>query len=221
MDESDGRRHSQPRESRVTVACRLTPIRAAYNDRSDRWRERPHPTVVWQGTCGERDMANCPRRIVIATDFSPGSAAAERALATMWSLGSSTRVHLVHVVEPVAFSVPPPLWADYDSARLTDARGRMERVAKRLQIRLDAGPKVRPFVLTGTPYVEICRLAGEVGADLIIVGTHGRTGVRHVLLGSVAERVVRHAGRPVLAVPLRRVRAARRPGEARRRSRAR
>ena len=52
----------------------------------------------------------------------------------------------------------------------------------------------------GDPAVEIVELAGEGGFDLVVVGTHGRTGLRHALLGSIAERVVRRAGCPVLTV---------------------
>ena len=52
----------------------------------------------------------------------------------------------------------------------------------------------------GSPYVEIIKAAKELGIDLIILATHGRTGLAHVFLGSTAERVVRHAGCPVLVV---------------------
>jgi len=52
----------------------------------------------------------------------------------------------------------------------------------------------------GTPFVEIVRFAKENGIDLIVIGTHGRTGISHALLGSVAERVVRKAPCPVLTV---------------------
>lgn len=55
-------------------------------------------------------------------------------------------------------------------------------------------------VLIGEPFNDICRTAEDEKADLIIMGSHGRTGLRHVLLGSVAERVVRHAPCPVLIV---------------------
>jgi nucleotide-binding universal stress UspA family protein len=150
-----------------------------------------------------------PRRIVIATDFSPGSAAALEAALAFYVPEGGTRTHLVHVVEPTAFAPPPPLWVDYDRARVEDARARLDREAKRFHGRLDATAKTEAVLLTGAPHVEICRLADHVGADLIVVGTHGRTGVRHAVIGSVAERVVRHAGRPVLTIPLRR--AKRRP----------
>ena len=142
------------------------------------------------------------RRIVIATDFSPESAAAAEVATSYCSPAAGTRIDLVHVVEPTAFSAPPPLYADFDRARLEDARVRLERAADRLRARIDAAVRTRTVLLTGTPHVEICRLADEVGADLVVSGTHGRTGFRHALVGSVAERLVRHAGRPVLTVPL-------------------
>ena len=52
----------------------------------------------------------------------------------------------------------------------------------------------------GRPYVEIVRYARKVSADLIVIGTHGRSGLSHVLLGSVTEKVVRKASCPVLTV---------------------
>ena len=147
-------------------------------------------------------MPKRPRRIVIATDFSPGSAAAVEAATSYCSPAAGTCLDLVHVVEPTAFSAPPPLSADFDRARVEDARTHLERAADRLRAGVDAAVRTRTVLLTGTPHVEVCRLADEVGADLIVTGTHGRTGIRHALIGSVAERVVRHAGRPVLTVPL-------------------
>lgn len=55
-------------------------------------------------------------------------------------------------------------------------------------------------VLHGDPVQEIVGLAGDSGANLIVMGTHGRTGLRHVLLGSVAEKVLRTTNCPVLTV---------------------
>lgn len=147
-------------------------------------------------------MPKRPRRIVIATDFSPGSAAAVDAATSYCSPTAGTRLDLVHVVEPTAFSAPPPLTVDFDQARVEDARTNLERAADRLRARVDPAVHTRTVLLTGTPHLEVCRLADEVGADLIVAGTHGRTGLRHAMVGSVAERIVRHAGRPVLTVPL-------------------
>jgi len=53
---------------------------------------------------------------------------------------------------------------------------------------------------SGRPFVEIVRLAREIPADLVVMGTHGRSGLRHALIGSVAERVVRKSPCPVLTV---------------------
>ncbi len=63
-----------------------------------------------------------------------------------------------------------------------------------------SGVSVESVIVTGIPFEEIVRLAKELPADLIIMGTHGRTGMSHLLLGSVAERVVRSAPCPVLSV---------------------
>ncbi len=59
---------------------------------------------------------------------------------------------------------------------------------------------VETRIVTGTAVEQIVRLAKELPADLIIIGTHGRTGISHVFLGSVAEKVVRRALCPVLTV---------------------
>jgi len=69
-------------------------------------------------------------------------------------------------------------------------------VAKRISRDL----KVIPIVTAGVPAEEIKRFAEEEGIDLIVLATHGRTGLRHILMGSVAERVVRLSGVPVLTV---------------------
>ena len=60
--------------------------------------------------------------------------------------------------------------------------------------------QVETQVMVGEPFADICQSAAQEQADLIIMGSHGRTGLSHVLLGSVAERVVRHAPCPVLVV---------------------
>jgi nucleotide-binding universal stress UspA family protein len=63
-----------------------------------------------------------------------------------------------------------------------------------------AGVPVETRIVTGVPFEDIVRLGQELPADLIIMGTHGRTGMSHLLLGSVAEKVVRKAPCPVLTV---------------------
>ena len=64
----------------------------------------------------------------------------------------------------------------------------------------DMGVPVVTNVAEGTPFVEIVRYAREYDCDVIVMGTHGYTGLRHLLIGSTAENVVRHAGCPVFTV---------------------
>ena len=61
--------------------------------------------------------------------------------------------------------------------------------------------KVRSFVEEGVPYQTITRIAKEWGADAIVIGTHGRTGLSHLIMGSVAEKVIRHWANPTFIIP--------------------
>lgn len=63
--------------------------------------------------------------------------------------------------------------------------------------------RIRRFVEVGKPFEEILRVEKEWEADLIILGTHGRTGLSHLLMDSVAEKVIRHSSKPVLIIPAR------------------
>lgn len=61
--------------------------------------------------------------------------------------------------------------------------------------------KVWAFVEEGKPYEIILKIANEWNADLIVLGTHGRTGLSHLLMGSVAEKVIRHSTKPLFVIP--------------------
>ena len=61
--------------------------------------------------------------------------------------------------------------------------------------------KVWTFVEEGKPFEEILKVAKEWNADLIVLGTHGRTGLSHLLMGSVAEKVIRHSTKPIFIIP--------------------
>jgi len=107
-------------------------------------------------------------------------------------------VTLLHVVEPRS-------WIDRfearkDSELIPLARAQLATLAKR---EVKGSVTVTSSVRTGKPFHEITTAAGEGAADLIVIATHGHTGVERVLLGSTAERVVRHAPCPVLIVPAR------------------
>jgi nucleotide-binding universal stress UspA family protein len=133
------------------------------------------------------------RKIVFATDFSPSS---EAALATAVSLareGNGTLV-LVHVQEP-----PMAFGGGEAYIGPTETEEELSEMLRNL-VGEDAGITVERRIVVGEPAHEIVRLAEEDSGDLIVIGSHGRTGVTRLLMGSVAEAVVRRAKCPVLTV---------------------
>jgi glycine betaine transporter len=74
---------------------------------------------------------------------------------------------------------------------------RLDVLAERFRSR---GVKIQPLFREGVPFVEILKAADELAVDLIVMATHGRTGLAHVMIGSVAQRVVQKAKCPVLTV---------------------
>ena len=147
-------------------------------------------------------MTRTISRILVATDFSAASDLAidyARALATQF--GAS--VHLVHVVEDpfVTGTLHPEVYiASIPGMRATLIDDAAARVA-RLKPIFDAhGVSVTSEVMVGTPASAICDAAVGRRCDLIVMGTHGRSGMAHLLLGSVAEKVIRQASCPVLTL---------------------
>jgi nucleotide-binding universal stress UspA family protein len=106
---------------------------------------------------------------------------------------------LVHVVEPIPFAsdVPDAPPARSDAEAEADARKKLFSLASHQIKKL---VRVKVAVRTGTAFLEIAEAAKSLEADLIIIATHGYTGLKHLLLGSTAERVVRSAPCPVLVV---------------------
>ncbi|RKU04247.1 universal stress protein UspA [Burkholderia sp. Nafp2/4-1b] len=142
--------------------------------------------------------------ILVALD---GSDTSSRALDAALDLAAETGARLtpVYVVD---FMVPAYDTFGYDPSILVDAfREEGLRVtddaATRMKVRDVAGtPQISSVAPAGEDVAQrIVGLAGELGADLIVMGTHGRRGFRRLMLGSVAERVLRHATRPVLMIP--------------------
>ena len=138
------------------------------------------------------------KEILVPIDFSePSLKALQYAVAFAEQFGA--HLTLLHVVEPVV--VPDfayvPLAMDNDRIA-AGAKGKLEQLCKKDA--LDQRIIQKKLVRTGTPYREITDTARRLKADLIIIATHGYTGLAHVFLGSTAERVVRHAPCPVLTV---------------------
>jgi nucleotide-binding universal stress UspA family protein len=107
-------------------------------------------------------------------------------------------VEVLHVIEPSARALGGTTQAPSDPAA---AREQLRQFIASTLGNDDPQPAER--VDTGDVRDRIVTLAEDGGFDLIVMGTHGRTGIKHVLLGSVAEKVVRHAPCPVLAVRVR------------------
>jgi len=140
--------------------------------------------------------------ILFANDFSEGSDYAfdyAMSLATKYS----AKLVIVHVInEPVdlrGFYVPH---ISFENLEKEIADGAEKMLDKFCSDHLKEFSNYEKFVLSGIPYDEIIRKADECGADLIIMGTHGRKGMDHILFGSTAERVVRGARIPVMTVRL-------------------
>jgi glycine betaine transporter len=138
------------------------------------------------------------KTIVVPIDFSPPSMTALRC-ATRLAEQFGSVVRLVHVVEPAPFlnDLPNVALVRTDQEIAKEAKLRLEVTA---QQEIDELVPVYPEVRIGKAYNEIVAAAKVCGADLIVIATHGYTGLKHALLGSTAERVVRRAHCPVLVV---------------------
>ena len=140
------------------------------------------------------------RHILVPVDFSSHSLTAIR-FASDWAKRFRASVCLLHVVEPVNMSAPfgaqavilPPPPIDYR----TQAKAHLEELARK---EFPRQKNVTAIVRDGVPYDSIIATAAKLKSDLIVISTHGRTGLMRVLMGSTAERVVRHAPCPVLTV---------------------
>jgi len=141
------------------------------------------------------------KRIVVATDFSELShEAVDTAAAFAHECGAT--LDLVHVASEMAFAVPPPMemvTVPIDMAgSVREASERMSAEEDRVRAR---GVPCESNVLVGRADTQIVAHADKTRSDLIVIGTHGRSGLQRALLGSVAERVVQHAHCPVLTLP--------------------
>ena len=133
-----------------------------------------------------------PQRILHPTDFSDPSRAAFDVACSV-ARDSGAELLVVHVV-------PPPM--SYDDVAEARRDGYRDRLRDELFSVRPADPnlKVAHLLLDGDPATVIVETAAEQGVDLIVLGTHGRSGVGRLLMGSVAEHILRKAPCPVLTV---------------------
>lgn len=140
------------------------------------------------------------KQILVPTDFSENSEVAAKYARAMAS-AFHAELHLMHVLEdpfasafdPVSFVPPPNFYEEIEA----QTRGRLVRLLA------DWGsqqPHVEIVASRGSAFVEIIRYAKDHGIDLIVLGTHGRGPIAHMLMGSVAEKIVRKAPCPVLTI---------------------
>jgi universal stress protein A len=141
------------------------------------------------------------RKILAPTDFSEH---AENALRFACGLAQrlGAELHLLHVLSEIVPTGPDPLLTPVlppEYYRESEVQSR-EALAKLIQPSWGTPPVVESAVRWDSPVEGIVEYAREAAIDLIVIATHGRTGLSHVLLGSVAERIVREASCPVLTI---------------------
>ncbi len=140
------------------------------------------------------------KKILVPIDFSDYSKSALR-YAIDFAKHFDAKLFLIYVVEPIIYP------ADFSMGQVTfpsaevdlneRARTELENLAK---AEIGDSLKYEIIIKTGKPFAEINDTASEIDADLIIIATHGHTGVEHLLFGSTAEKVVRKAPCPVLTL---------------------
>ena len=139
------------------------------------------------------------KHVLVAVDGSEFAAHAS-AVASTLAVELSAQIGLVHVIDPKSVPVGSETGVPADQAwalARADAQGLLDTAAAAIS----GNAQAWKFLREGTPWKEIVESAREWPADLIVVGTHGRSGLSRLLFGSTAEGVVRHARSPVVVVP--------------------
>jgi nucleotide-binding universal stress UspA family protein len=140
------------------------------------------------------------RQILAPTDFSEFS---KQAVQCAYELAQTfgAKLLLLHVVELLVYPVEIFLVSEEGTTLLDDLerQARLD-LAELVPKSLDGAVEVLCQAVVGTPYLKIVEVAAAETVDLIVMSTHGRTGLSHLVMGSVAERVVRMAPCPVLTI---------------------
>ncbi len=141
------------------------------------------------------------RRILHPTDFSRASSAALQRAVEL-AKGNRGELTLVHVLTPSVTLmtdayIAPQVYEDMDAAARASAQKQLDRLVARAR---RAGARVKGRLLEGVAHERIAQAARSGKADLVVIGTHGRTGFAKLFLGSVASRVLTVAPCPVLTV---------------------
>lgn len=138
------------------------------------------------------------KKILIAVDGSSLSLRAAE-LGNSLSQKLNADIALVHVINST-----PVIGAgevDMSSQQIMEELGKEGKELMNKTVEHLGNGKIPEFFANGKPHEEILKTAKEWGADIIVIGTHGRSGIKRLLMGSVAENVLRHSKCPVLIVP--------------------
>lgn len=140
------------------------------------------------------------KTIVVATDFSADSDGALNAAIEM-AVRDVSHLEIVHVAQPGTYVLPPP----FDLVSFPVGDKEMTYVSDALELRAqrarNAHVSVATQLRTGSAHDQVVQAARELGAALIVIGSHGAGALASVLVGSVAARIIRHAPCPVLVIP--------------------
>ena len=141
------------------------------------------------------------KNILVPTDFSSLSQSAleyARDLAD----NMNAAIHILHVIDKSMPFVPGKQnLSEAELAAALEADARKQLSAFIAETENDTSIKVIGVIKHGIDFEEIVKYTKEIQAELIVIATHGRTGIMHSLLGSVAEKVIQHAKCPVLVIP--------------------
>lgn len=141
------------------------------------------------------------KKILFPTDLSDAAGEAQLYACSL-AEQYKAELHILSVVQDITLVSPDPSnpWV-IPASSLDEVKTSVAQALEKIpDAKWSAGKTIVRSVRSGVPFLEIIRYAKEQSVDLIVIGTHGRTGLAHVLLGSVAEKVVRKAPCPVLTI---------------------
>ncbi len=142
------------------------------------------------------------QHLIVPTDLSENSRLAIDAALELARLAGGN-ITLLHVLEPVVAPIGEPLAGEMLPTALpdnTERRRLSEEELTRLRAAYDPAAPITTRLIDGVGWDAICETARDEAADLIVITSHGYTGLKRILLGSTAERIVRHAHCPVLVI---------------------